>query len=128
MVWYIHGCFRGNGAFCFFIIHSPCCAGAAGGQALEHAHERLFVAFRMQRKRALAGAIARLEVALQEDAALAELEALESAGEEVSPPASVSLHPCTSLFAGMTWPCHWRSCHLVRVSCNCRLHTALRPS
>ena len=67
-------------------LQTPGCAGGAGGQALEDAHERLFVAFRLQRKRALAAAVARLEVALQEDAALAELEALEGAGEEVPPP------------------------------------------
>ena len=82
----------------------PCCAGGAGGQALEDAHERLFVAFRLQRKRALAAAVARLEVALQEDAALAELEALEGAGEEV-PPAS-----CLCVVAPMHRDAHrhWR--------------------
>ncbi|KAK9835038.1 hypothetical protein WJX81_006138 [Elliptochloris bilobata] len=54
------------------------------GGALEDPHERLFVAFRLQRKRALAAAAARLEIALQEDAALAELEALEGSGEEAA--------------------------------------------
>ena len=87
----------------------PPCAGGAGGQALEDAHERLFVAFRMQRKRALAAAVARLEVALQEDAALAELEALESAGEEVPPPppSTPALHcRCTHAQGGAVAPMH----------------------
>ena len=50
-------------------------AGAAHG--LECPLERLFVAFRLQRKRALAAVAARLAVALEEDAALDELETLE---------------------------------------------------
>lgn len=59
------------------------------------------MAFRLQRKRALAAAVARLEVALQEDAALAELEALEGDGEEVPPPGSAPLRLCTRLLPGI---------------------------
>ena len=43
-------------------------------------------------------------VAPMHKAALEDLEALEGAGDEVSPPASASLPPCTRLFAGMPGP------------------------
>ena len=57
-------------------------AGAASGQGPEDPLARLFVAFRLQRKRALKAVQARLAVALQEDAALAELESLEAAAAD----------------------------------------------